>query len=195
MKLIPPEMISAYWKTSLLFFALTLCSGAEALKAASFPVLPELQLYHSLGTEGSSYSTIAAGTSIHLNANPSGPERFLQLLLLHVPQKVADIKGNLGKLTMETDGKGIELAVHDQWASPAGKGATLSLRHISWDQSSDGNEIFKDVSTDVLHMGWNWASGGASVIVWMFGFDLASIHYPWEHRAEVRFALGSRTAF
>jgi len=68
----------------LLFFFI---SGSTQVFGASFPVLPEVQVYHTVGSRGSNYSTGALGLSLHLYDEPTGPGRYLHLLALSIPAK------------------------------------------------------------------------------------------------------------
>ena len=57
------------------------------LKAESFPILPEFQVYHTLGTGGSNYSSGALGVAVHLFDEEGGPGRYLHFLSILVPPK------------------------------------------------------------------------------------------------------------
>ena len=56
----------------LLLF-LVFFSGSCPILLASFPILPEVQVYHTVGSRGSTYSTGALGLSLHLYDEPQGP--------------------------------------------------------------------------------------------------------------------------
>ena len=60
---------------------------------------------------------------------------------------------------------GFEIGVHDQWQTPAGKGATLSLRKIQWPTVHDGDNLPEQASSDILHMVWIWILCTPSVTV------------------------------
>lgn len=170
-------------------------SVASPLSGASFPILPEFQLYHSLGTRGSSYTSGAYGFSLHLFDENSGPGRFLQFLIIHVPHHTAGWQNRLGDVFLESNGQGYEISVHDQWENPEGKGATLSLRHIGWSETSRGGAMLGEAAADLLHMGWSWSPGRSPLVVWLFGLDIASLHLPLDQGLEVQVALGMRTVF
>ena len=99
---------------------------------ATFPVLPEFQFYHTVGSRGSTYTTGALGFSLHLFDDPAGPGRYLHGLALSIPEKTIAWKSKVGSLYLSEKASGFEIGVHDQWQMPEGKGATLSLRKIQW---------------------------------------------------------------
>ncbi len=158
------------------------------LWAQSAPVLPEFQLYHSVGSRGSSYTTLAGGLAIHLFEESGGPSRYLHVLALQVPG------ARLSSFHPETDGQGVELGVHDQWTVPAGKAATLSVRHLEWKEAAPESGVGK-ASLDALHMGWSWETGVAPWVVWLFGLDLVTLHLPHDRPTELQLALGFRSSF
>ncbi len=162
------------------------------LWAQSAPVLPEVQLYHSVGSRNSSYTTLAGGMAIHLFDEVGGPSRYLHVLAVQVPN--AGGQTRLSTFGPETDGRGVELGVHDQWTSPAGKAATLSVRHIEWEAAEEAPAAEK-ASLDALHMGWSWESGAADWIVWLFGLDITTLHLPHDRPTELQLALGFRSSF
>ena len=90
---------------------------------------------------------------------------------------------------------GFEIGLHDQWHTPAGKGATLSLRKIQWPKVYEGGDDSKEASSDILHMGWNWITGTHIITVWMFGLDIANLNLPHDRKLEIQIAMGLRTAF
>ena len=175
----------------LLFFVVRL----QEINAAGFPVLPEFQIYHTVGNRGSSYSTGALGLALHLYDEPGGPGRYLHLLALQIPKETIGWKSRVAKLHLEQDGVGFELAVHDQWSNPAGKGATLSLRQIQWAEVKEGDISLGEASSDTLHMGWSWVSGTPIITVWLLGLDFSTLHLPNERPMEAQLALGLRTYF
>ncbi|MBT3214141.1 MAG: hypothetical protein HN351_05800 [Deltaproteobacteria bacterium] len=174
----------------LIFF-----SGSCPIFAASFPILPEAQVYHTVGSRGSTYSTGALGLSLHLYDEPEGPGRYFHLLALSIPAKTIGWNSRVGDLYLSESGSGFEIGVHDQWVSPAGKGATLSLRKIQWPQVRQGDTELGEGSSDILHMGWSWVSGTPIITVWLMGLDIASLNLPHDRKLEMQFALGMRTAF
>jgi len=176
----------------LLFFFI---SGSTQIFGASFPVLPEIQVYHTVGSRGSNYSTGALGLSLHLYDEPTGPGRYLHLLALSIPAKTAAWKSRVGDLFLSENGTGFEIGVHDQWVSPSGKGATLSLRKIQWPEVRQGDTYTGEATSDILHMGWSWISGTPIITVWLMGLDIATLNLPHDRKLEIQFALGMRTAF
>ena len=176
----------------LLFFFI---SGSTQIFGASFPVLPEVQVYHTVGSRGSNYSTGALGLSLHLYDEPTGPGRYLHLLALSIPVKTAAWKSRVGDLFLSENGTGFEIGVHDQWVSPSGKGATLSLRKIQWTKVRQGDTDTGEATSDILHMGWSWISGTPIITVWLMGLDIATLNLPHDRKLEMQFALGMRTAF
>ena len=112
------------------FLLLLLISVSYPILGASFPILPEVQVYHTVGSRGSPYSPGALGLSLHLYDEPAGPGRYLHFLVLSIPEKTVAWKGRVGDLFLSKNGIGFEIGVHDQWVTPSGKGATLSLRKI-----------------------------------------------------------------
>ena len=97
---------------------------------ATFPVMPEFQVYHTVGSRGSNYTTGALGISLHLFDDYGDPGRYLHVLALSIPEKTAGWQSNVGSMYLSEKASGIEIGVHDQWQMPKGKGATLSLRKI-----------------------------------------------------------------
>ena len=176
----------------LLFFFLS-CS--IQIFGASFPILPEVQVYHSVGSRGSNYSTGALGLSLHLYDEPSGPGRYLHLLALSIPSKTAVLKSRIGDLFLSENGTGYEIGAHDQWVSPSGKGATLSLRKIYWPKVRQGDAEIGEATSDILHMGWSWITGVPIITVWLMGLDFATLNLPNDRKLEMQFALGMRTVF
>ena len=165
------------------------------LKAESFPILPEFQVYHTLGTGGSNYSSGALGVAVHLFDEDGGPGRYLHFLSILVPPKTLGFDNRVGNQTTGTQGQGFEVGVHDQWLNPSGKGATLSLRRIEWNEIKQGSQQIGKAKNDLLHMGWNWSMVRQGVVVWLFGIDIASLELPSKKLMEFQLALGLRTAF
>ena len=168
--------------------------GKSTILGATFPILPEFQVYHTVGSRGSTYTTGALGISLHLFDEPSGPGRYLHVLALRVPEKTIAWKSKVGPMYISEKSSGFEIGVHDQWESPAGKGATLSLRKIEWPKIHDGNNEFEESSSDILHMGWNWITGKPIVTVWLLGLDIANLNLPSERKLEIQISLGLRTS-
>ena len=162
---------------------------------ATFPVLPEFQVYHTVGSRGSTYTTGALGVSLHLSDDPTGPRRYLHVLALSIPEKTIAWKSKVGSLFLSEKAYGFEFGVHDQWQIPTGKGATLSLRKIQWPKVHDGDNEAGEASSDILHMGWNWITGTAIVTVWLLGLDIANLNLPHDRKLEIQLALGLRTSF
>ena len=178
-----------------LFLLFCIIFGSYQILFASFPILPEIQVYHTVGSRGSTYSTAALGLSLHLYDEPEGPGRYLHLLALNVPAKVVGWNTRLGNLYLNENGSGVEIGLHDQWVAPSGKGARLSLRRIKWPKVRRTNLDLVEVTSDTLHMGWNWISGKPIITLWLLGLDIASLNLPTERKFEIQFALGMRTAF
>ena len=166
-----------------------------SLVAESFPVLPEFQVYHTLGTRGSTYTSGAAGFAVHLFDEDGGPGRYFHLLGIAVSPRTAIWQNRLGEVFVISQGQGYEFGVHDQWTDPAGKGATLSLRHIDWEETQLGARMLGKASVDQLHMGWSWSVNGAGYLVWLLGLDIATLHLPGDRASEIQLALGMRTVF
>ena len=162
---------------------------------ATFPVIPEFQVYHTVGSRGSTYTTGALGISLHLFDEPSGPARYLHVLALRIPEKTIAWKSKVGSMYLTEKSSGFEIGVHDQWQSPAGKGATLSLRKIQWPKVHEGDNGPEEASSDILHMGWNWITGTPVITVWLLGLDIANLNLPYDRKLEIQIALGMRTAF
>ena len=178
-----------------IFLFIILFSGSCSVFGGSFPILPEVQVYHTVGTRGSTYTTGALGLSLHLYDEENGPGRYIHLLALSIPKKTIGWKSRVGDLFLSEKGSGIEIGVHDQWLTPSGKGATLSLRKIVWPGVRQGDTELGEASSDILHMGWSWASGTPIITVWLMGLDVASLNLPNDRQLEMQFALGMRTAF
>ena len=178
-----------------LLLLLVFFSGSCPIFAASFPILPELQVYHTVGSRGSTYSTGALGLSLHLYDETEGPGRYFHLLALSIPAKTIGWKSRVGDLFLSEKGSGFEIGVHDQWVNPSGKGATLSLRKIIWPEVRMGDTELGEASSDILHMGWSWVSGTPIITVWLMGLDIATLNLPHDRKLEMQFALGIRTAF
>ena len=162
---------------------------------ATFPIIPEFQVYHTVGNRGSNYTTGALGISLHLFDDPSGPGRYLHVLALSIPEKTIAWKSKVGPMYLSEKASGFEIGVHDQWQKPEGKGATLSLRKIHWPKVYEGDNEPEEASSDILHMGWNWITGTPIITVWMLGLDISNLNLPHERKLEIQLALGLRTAF
>tara|TARA_B100000579_G_C22789520_1_gene833715 strand:- start:242 stop:769 length:528 start_codon:yes stop_codon:yes gene_type:complete len=169
--------------------------GSSTIFGATFPVLPEIQVYHTVGSRGSNYTTGAFGISLLLYDDPAGIGRNLHVLTLSIPEKTVAWKSKLGSMYLSEKAYGFEIGVHDQWQTPAGKGATLSLRKIQWPRVHEGANEPVEASTDILHMGWSWITGKPIVTVWLLGLDIANLNLPNDRKQEILFALGMRTSF
>ena len=180
--------VSAFWLLSFSTFPMS-------VKAESFPILPEFQVYHTLGTGGSNYSSAALGVAIHLFDEEGGPGRYLHFLSLWVPPKTLGFSNQVGNQKTNSQGQGFEVGVHDQWENPAGKGATLSLRRIEWKEIKEESQQKEKVKSDLLHMGWSWSMDRPGFFVWLIGIDIASLEYSSKKEFELQLALGFRTAF
>jgi len=175
----------------LILFILT----SNIVRGASFPILPEIQVYHTVGSRGSNYSTGGIGLSLHLYDEQDGSSRYIHLLALSIPKKTFGWKSKVGDSILSEKGSGYELGVHDQWVSPSSKGATLSIRKITWPKLSLGNSQEGEGSSDILHMGWSWISGSPIITVWLMSLDIASLNMPFDRKIELEFGLGIRTFF
>ena len=178
-----------------IIFLFFFISCSTEIFGASFPILPEVQVYHTVGSRGSNYSTGALGLSLHLYDEPAGPGRYLHLLALSIPAKTAEWESRVGGLFLSENGIGFEIGIHDQWVTPSGKGATLALRKINWPNVRQGNTDKGEASSDILHMGWNWIKGVPIITVWHMGLNIATLNLPHDQKFEMQFALGMRTAF
>ena len=167
----------------------------STILGATFPVLPEFQVYHTVGSRGSTYTTGAVGVSLHLYDNPTDNGRYLHVLALSIPEKTIAWKSKVGAMYLSENASGFEIGVHDQWQNPTGKGATLSLRKIQWPKVHEGENDSEEASSDILHMGWNWITGTPVITVWLLGLDIANLNLPHDRKLEVQIALGMRTAF
>ena len=169
--------------------------GNSIIFGATFPVLPEFQVYHTVGSRGSTYTTGALGVSLHLFDDPAGPGRYLHFLALRIPERTIAWKSKVGSLYLIEKASGFEIGVHDKWQMPAGKGATLSLRKIQWPKVHEGDDESEEASSDILHMGWNWITGTPIITVWILGLDIANLNLPHDRKLEIQLSLGLRTVF
>ena len=173
-------------------FYIVFCKST--ILGATFPVTPEFQVYHTVGSRGSTYTTGALGASLHLFDDTSGTGRYLHVLALNIPERTVAWKSKVGSLYLSEKASGFEIGVHDQWQMPTGKGATLSLRKIQWPKVHEGDNE-EEASSDILHMGWNWITGTPIITVWLLGLDIANLNLPHDRKMEIQIALGMRTAF
>ena len=178
-----------------LFFLILFIFSGDQIFSASFPILPEIQVYHTIGSRGSNYSTAGVGLSIHLYDEQNEPGRYLHLLALSIPEENLGWKSRIGYAFLSEGGHGLELGLHDQWGSPAGKGATLSIRKIKWPKLYRGESHIGEGSSDILHLGWSWISGKPIFLVWLMGLDISSIDLPQDRIIEIEIGLGMRTSF
>ncbi len=178
-----------------LFLLIILLSLSNQLYSASFPILPEIQVYHTVGSRGSNYSTGGLGVSIHLYDEQNEPGRYLHLLALSIPKKTFGWKSRVGDVFLGEDGYGLELGVHDQWGKPSWKGASLSIRKIKWPKVFSGNSRSGEGNSDILHLGWSWISGEPIFLVWLMGLDISSIYFSHDRIIEIEIGLGMRTLF
>ena len=162
---------------------------------ATFPVLPEFQVYHTVGSRESTYTTGAIGLSFHLFNDSEGTGRYLQVLALSIPEKTVASKSKVGSMYLSENASGFEIGVHDQWQKPEGKGATISLRKIHWPKVYERDNEPEEASSDILHMGWNWITGTPILTVWLLGLDISNSNLPLDHKLEIQIALGMRAAF
>ena len=178
-----------------IFWLLFLIPWSCPIFGASFPILPEVQVYHTVGSRGSTYSTVALGLSLHLYDEPAGPGRYLHFLALSIPEKTVASKSRIGDLFLSENGTGFEIGVHDQWVTPSVKGATLSLRKIQWSKVRQADSDLGEATSDIFHMGWSWITGTPIITVWMMGLDIATLNLPHDRKLEMQLALGMRTVF
>ena len=169
--------------------------GSSTIFGATFPVLPEFQVYHTVGSRGSNYTTGVLGVSLHLADDPAGTGRYLHVLALSIPEKTVAWQSKVGSMYLNEKASGFEIGVHDQWQTPAGKGATLSLRKIQWPKVHEGDNEPEEASSDILHMGWNWITGTPIITVWLLGLDIANLNLTYDRKLEIQIALGLRTVF
>lgn len=154
-------------------------------------LLPEVQVYHSLGSRDSNYSTIAGGLAIQLSIKQIGPNRWLHLLGLYSPEQIGPARGKAAGWTFYSHGQGAEIGIYDQTRLiGAFKGAAIALRHLEWANTHLGNKIGK-ISSDVIHLGW---TAGSTFMV-LLGVDFATLHTPEGSLMELQIALGGRIAF
>jgi len=177
------------------FLLLFLISVSYPILGASFPILPEIQVYHTVGSRGSTYSTGALGLSLHLYDEPAGPGRYLHILVLSIPEKTVAWKSRVGDLFLSKNGSGFEIGIHDQWVTPSGKGATLSLRKIQWPKVRQADSDLGKATSDIFHMGWSWSTETPIITVWLMGLDIATMYLPHDRKLEMQLALGMRTIF
>lgn len=178
-----------------LFLLIFLISSSNKIFSANFPILPEIQVYHNVGSRGSNYSTGAIGLSIHLYDEQNGPGRYLHLLKLYIPDETFGWKSRVADVFLTENGNGFELGIHDQWYNPLGKGASISLRKIKWPKISKGALVIGEGASEILHLGWSWISGKPIFLVWLMGLDIASVYLPHDRLVELEIGLGVRTSF
>ncbi|MGK5092663.1 hypothetical protein WDW89_11700 [Deltaproteobacteria bacterium TL4] len=159
--------------------------------AVAFPVMPELQAYHTLGIQGSSYSTGAVGLSIDLNKQPDGGNRTLNLLVLNIPTMMAELRTKVGGWYLDQEGRGAEIGLQDYWKNKD-KGATLAYRYLEWPRVRKGASIQGDAVSHILHLGW---SAGKMAFITTFGLDFASTHLPDTFFIEPQLAIGLKSQF
>ncbi|MBF0286590.1 MAG: hypothetical protein HQM14_02135 [SAR324 cluster bacterium] len=154
-------------------------------------MLPEIQLYHTLGNRGSSYSTVAGGLAIQLSTQQIGPNRWLHVLGVYSPEQIGAARGKVAGWNFHSNGRGLEIGIYDQKRMMNYfKGANIALRHIEWNETHTGHKTGK-ISTDIVHLGW---TTGSKILI-LFGLDLATIHTPENSIMELEIALGSKIAF
>tara|TARA_B100000470_G_C19715078_1_gene357275 strand:- start:393 stop:959 length:567 start_codon:yes stop_codon:yes gene_type:complete len=177
------------WGTLLLLLAST-------APAQSFPVIPEFQLYQSIGTRGSMYTTGAAGFAIHLFDEGGGdPGLYLQLLVLRSPKSFLGFASQIGGLKPLEDGSGYEIGLHNRWSEVSRKAASLTYRNLEWKSVMVDGVAGPSAKAEVLHMGWSWTTWDTHPVVWLLGLDLASLKLPKNSGGEAQLALGIRTGF
>ncbi len=154
-------------------------------------MLPEIQVYHTLGNRGSSYSTVAGGLAIQLSTQQVGPDRWLHILGTYSPEQIGTARGKIAGWNFHSHGQGLEIGIYDQKRMlNYFKGANIALRHIDWNEAHLGNKIGK-VSADILHLGW---TTGSKILI-LVGLDFATIHTPTGSLMELEIAFGSKIAF
>ena len=158
-------------------------------------VQPQLYIYQTFGNRGSSYTSVATGVGIYLmDREDGGPQRYLQSLVLFVPQTSLGTDIKLGDHFLLSSGQGLEIVLHDQWHDTVGKGAQISLRHLRWNSAAKaGNEKGKPASTTIFHMGWNGSMEAIPTnLVWFVGLDVAQLFLPETSYGEIQGAVGLR---
>ena len=176
-------------------WGLTLLGFLPTNVNAQNSVQPELYSYQTFGNRGSSYTSIATGVGVYLmDQEEGGPQRYLQSLVLFVPQASLGTDSKLGDHFLLSSGQGLEIVLHDQWRDPVGKGAQISLRHLRWNSAAKAeNEKGKPASTTIFHMGWNGSMEAIpSNLVWFVGLDVAQLFLPETSYGEIQGAVGLR---
>ena len=166
---------------------------ASSTTYAAFPIVPEFQIYHTLGTRGSSFTTAAAGLGIYLSKDDRGADRYLQLLALYAPEEVADAQMKVGGWFTDKAGQGFEIGIQDEWKESSElRGANISLRYLAWEEAHLGSQKSGKISANTIHLGW---SAGTAVLSFFIGLDFASLHTPQDYFLETQMLLGTRTSF
>jgi hypothetical protein len=163
---------------------------------AQSSIQPELYTYQTFGNRGSSYTTVATGFGIYLmDRDASGPQRYLQSLVLYVPEASLGIESKLSDHHLLSSGQGFELVLHDKWLEPIGKGTQISLRHLRWTEVAPSENDRKDpASTNIFHMGWNGPMEAIPIsLVWFLGLDIAQLYLPGTSYGEIQGAVGLRS--
>jgi hypothetical protein len=129
-----------------------------------------------------------------MDREDGGPQRYLQSLVLFVPQSSLGTDSKLGDHFLLSSGQGLELVLHDQWRDPVGKGAQISLRHLRWNLAAKSeNEKGEPASTTIFHMGWNGSMEAIPTnLVWFVGLDVAQLFLPGTSYGEIQGAVGLR---
>ena len=176
------------WGLTLLGFLATNVNAQNSVQ-------PELYSYQTFGNRGSSYTSIATGVGVYLmDQEEGGPQRYLQSLVLFIPQASLGTDSKLGDHFLLSSGLGLEIVLHDKWGDPVGKGAQISLRHLRWNSVAKAeNENGKPAATTIFHMGWNGSMEAIpSNLVWFVGLDVAQLFLPETSYGEIQSAVGLR---
>jgi len=165
--------------------------GSLYSNLSAFPILPEIQVYHTIGTRESSYSTVSGGLAIQLSNQQLGRNRWMHVLGIYNPELIANSRVRVSSWSVYSEGLGLELGLYDQWGKNSIQaGASIGLRHIEWEKARLGDTEGK-LTTDIFHMGW--ASG--KKFMFLFGVDIGTIHTPLGSFMELQLALGGRYNF
>ena len=92
--------------------------GNSTIFGATFPVLPEFQVYHTVGSRGSTYTTGDMGVSLQLFDDTAGLGRYLHVFALSIPEKTIAWGSKVGSLYLSEKASGIEIGVHDNGKCP-----------------------------------------------------------------------------
>ena len=154
-------------------------------------ILPEFQVFHSIGSRNSNYSTVAGGVAIQLSIKELGPSRWVHLLGLYGPEEIASARGNIVGWDLRSSGIGFEIGLYDQKSMFGNfEGAKIALRRLEWKEATLGNNRGK-VAADILHLGWNFGTK----LMLILGLNIARIDTPDDDLTEYQLVVGGRMDF